>query len=48
MRRQSWPYLLAIGLVAGLGLATKYTMVFVGPVVLGFILVKGRGGKWRR
>ncbi len=41
LRRGSWPYLLGVGLACGLGLITKYTMVFVGPIVLGFILWKG-------
>lgn len=41
LRRQHWFYLLALGLVVGLGLVTKYTMLFVGPIVLGFILWRG-------
>ncbi len=40
-RRQSWPLLLAMGTAAGLGLATKYTMVFVIPIILGFVVLQG-------
>lgn len=36
-----WPYLIAVGLVIGLGMLTKYTMILVVPVALAFILVRG-------
>lgn len=41
LRKQNWIYFVLIGLVVGLGLLTKYTMVFVLPILLGFILVQG-------
>lgn len=36
-----WRHLGAVGLVVGIGLLTKYTMVFVLPVAVGFILIRG-------
>lgn len=41
VHRRWWPYLLAMGVAVGVGLVTKYTMVFVAPIVLGFILLRG-------
>ncbi len=41
VRRQSCIYLLGIGFVVGVGMLTKYTMVFVLPVLVAVILLLG-------
>lgn len=38
---QNKVYFLLIGFVVGLGILTKYTMVFVLPILLGFLLLQG-------
>lgn len=40
-RRHTWPYLLALSLTVGLGLLTKYTMLFVLPILLGVVVWHG-------
>lgn len=39
LRRPSWPRWAATGLLLGLSLATKFTAVFLGPVLLSLVLV---------
>jgi 4-amino-4-deoxy-L-arabinose transferase-like glycosyltransferase len=41
LRKRNWVYFILIGLVVGLGLLTKYTMVFVLPILLGFVFLQG-------
>ncbi|MCA9971592.1 MAG: glycosyltransferase family 39 protein [Anaerolineales bacterium] len=45
LRAPSWGTDLLLGLVVGLGLLTKYTMVMVGPVLVLFFLINRRA--WR-
>jgi hypothetical protein len=46
LRRPSWPRWIATGALLGLSLATKFTAVFLGPILLAlvlvFLLVEGR------
>lgn len=41
VRHRTWPYLVIAGVFLGLGLFTKYTMVFVLPIMVGFVLLRG-------
>lgn len=41
VERPSWPRWLLVGLTAAAGLLSKYTMVFVAPLIFGIVAVRG-------